>query len=1128
MTRLGGIISFAFLLTLGASTLDAAPGSPDPAGLDFFEAKIRPLLSANCYACHSAKSEKLKGNLHLDSKYGILKGGESGAPAIVPGDPNGSPLINAVRYEDEALQMPPKKKLAADQIAHLEEWVKLGAPIPDDAAPTASATTKPTRLSLDEGRKFWSFQKPREPKVPTSQPWNWARSDIDRFIGSKLAKNKLSPSPQADRRTLIRRATFDLIGLPPTPKEIDAFVSDVDPKAYEKLIDRLLTSPHYGERWGRYWLDVARYADTKGYLFEEERRYPFSYTYRDWVIRAFNEDLPYNQFLIYQIAADRVAPTTAPTTAPVARTTDSAARTDLAALGFLTLGRRFLNNQPDIIDDRIDVVTRGAMALTVSCARCHDHKYDPIPTADYYSLYGVFASTREPAELPLIGGATPAQISEYEAELRKRQAELDDFTNKRFAELSKLIRTRKKLANYILMAQKTVTPQPIGEEFEVPDDAGMLNPWLSRRWEAYLKKDNPVFTLWRRFAALPTTKFEVSAKAIVAELTKDPSLNPLLARFFLAAPAPKSLHEVADRYAAALVEADREKPHTNKQLEPLRLVLRGDEAPTNVKPEDARLLLGNVDRSKRRQLKQKIDELTATHPGSPERAMAVEDAPAAVEPTIFIRGNAANPGKAVPRQFPAILSSDNRKPFTQGSGRLELAKAIASQDNPLTGRVLVNRVWMYHFGKGLVRTPSDFGVRGEPPTHPELLDYLALRFTSDDNWSIKKLHKRIMLSATYQQQSIDNPAAHEIDPDNKLLWRQNPRRLDFEAMRDSLLASSGQLDLTLGGKPIDITAQPFIPRRSIYAFIDRQNLPGMFRTFDFASPDSTSAQRFNTSVPQQALFMMNSPFVIEQAQRLAARSEIKDQSDAAKRIEVLYRTTIGRAPTTDERDLAARFIAAEESQPKEETIAKPTPWKYGYGEFDETAGRLKNFYPFAHFAENMWRPSEKKPDPTLGYLMLTASGGHPGGGPAHAAVRRFVAPRDCTVSVAGTVSHNGEKGDGIRARLISSSDGLLATWMVARKSADTRLAPVTLKQGETLDFAVDSGRASNADYDSFNWTITLTKEPAPTATAGDDNGSVWNSSTEFAGPAPKPPTPLTPLEKLAQVLLQSNEFAFVD
>jgi len=360
MTRLGGIIS-AFVLALLASRsafADAAAARVDAAGVDaagleFFEAKIRPLLVDQCYKCHSAGAEKLKGNLHLDSRSGILKGGESGTPAIKPRDPDNSPLLVAVRYEEEALQMPPKKKLAAEQIAQLETWIKLGAPMPADANPVAApasaqpsaATTKPVKMTLQEGRKFWSFRKPVEPKIPSSQPWNWAQNDVDRFIGSKLAENKLSPSPQADRRTLIRRATFDLIGLPPTPNQIEAFENDPSPRAYENVIDRLLASPHYGERWARYWLDVARYADTKGYVFEEERRYPFSYTYRDWVIRAFNEDLPYDKFLIYQIAADRIAPpTTAPTTAPVLRTQDSALRTDLAALGFLTLGRRFLND----------------------------------------------------------------------------------------------------------------------------------------------------------------------------------------------------------------------------------------------------------------------------------------------------------------------------------------------------------------------------------------------------------------------------------------------------------------------------------------------------------------------------------------------------------------------------------------------------------------------------------------------------------------------------------------------------------------------------------------------------------------------------------------------------------------
>ena len=1107
----------------GADAKAQATPSADPAGIEFFETKIRPVLAESCYSCHSTTAKELKSKLLLDTRDGLLKGGESELPSIAPGDLDESTLIRAIRWEDEGLTMPPKKKLPAEQVAHFEAWVKMGAPMPAKLSGDAPATggaklNKPGEIDIAAGKQHWSFQPPRDHQVPTGV------SAVDFFVHQKLASAGLSPAPLADKRTLIRRATFDLLGLPPTIQEIEQFEADATPDAYEKLIDRLLASPRYGERWGRYWLDVARYADTKGYVFEEERRYPFSYTYRDWVIRAFNEDLPYDQFLIQQIAADRL------------ELKDD--KRPLAALGFLTLGRRFLNNAPDIIDDRIDVVTRGAMALTVACARCHDHKYDPIPTADYYSLYGVFASTREPEQLPLIGGESPAKAKEYEVERAKRQAELDAFGAAKHKEIVGQLRSRELVARYLLAGQKGVEPQRAAE-FETLDDGKSLVPFVVQRWAAFLKdaaaKDEPIFAAWRRFASVPTAEFEAKAAAVAKELSRTPSLNPLVARFVLAAPPPKSLNEVADRYAAMLsVFAAADQAHADASIEAVRQVLRGDDVPTDIDRKDLRHVLNTADQQHRRALRRKLDELAATHPGSPARAMAVEDAETPTEPVIFKRGNPGMPGAQVPRQFLAVLEPGKPEPFKQGSGRLELARKIASKENPLTARVMVNRVWQNHFGHGLVRTPSDFGTRGETPTHAELLDYLAVRFVNEDGWSLKKLHKRIMLSQTYRQSSTTtNADAAAKDPENRLLWRMNPRRLDVEAMRDALLATSGQLDLTMGGRSVDILAEPFVPRRTVYAFIDRQNLPGMFRTFDFASPDATMSQRFATSVPQQALFMMNSPFVVEQTKKLAARPEVKDQADVAKRVESLYRVSLGRTPTKDELDLGVKFIQAEEAQPKAELVTNDSPWRYGYGEFDETTQRLKSFYLLPTFTnEQIWQGGPQRPDPKLGWVLLTRTGGHAGNDHAHAAVRRWIAPRDLTVRVAGTLSHNAPTvgGDGVRGRLISSRDGLLATWNIFNRSAETGVGSITLKQGETLDFAVDNGAANNHSSDSFTWQVTITKEAAvePVARAGGDTGGSWNSVTDFAGPPATTPNPLTPWEKLAQVLLQSNEFVFVD
>ena len=607
-------------------------------------------------------------------------------------------------------------------------------------------------LAVAQARaKHWSFQPVRKPPLPAVRHTDWAITPLDRFILVKLEQAGVDPAPRADRRTLIRRASIDLTGLPPETADVEAFVNDPSPDAWEKVIDRLLASPRYGERWGRYWLDVARYADTKGYVFQEERRYPFAYTYRDYVIRAFNDDLPYDQFVIQQIAADRL---------PLGED-----KRPLAALGFLTLGRRFLNNTPDIIDDRLDVVMRGLEGMTVGCARCHDHKFDPIPMRDYYSLYGVFASSVEPRELPLIGTPEPSPAyTAYEKELKALKQAVAEFEEKNKAELQKRNR-----------------------------------------------------------------KFQ----------------------------------------------------------------------------------------EERRQLQNKVDKLRATHPGAPPQAMVLNDLPHPVEPVVFLRGNPGNRGPAVPRQFLEVLAGDGRRPFTEGSGRLELARAIASKDNPLTARVLVNRVWLHHFGQGLVRTPGDFGLRGEPPTHPELLDYLASEFMGraspgrqpGESWSIKRLHRLILCSATYQQScNPGQPEAPARDPENRLLSHQNRQRLDFEGLRDSLLRASGQLDAKAGGAPVDITTAPFSRRRSIYGFIDRQNLPGLFRAFDFASPDTTTAQRHVTTVPQQALFLMNGPFVVERARALAARPDVMARAEAVERIGYLYRLLYGRPPEPQELALGQRFV----------------------------------------------------------------------------------------------------------------------------------------------------------------------------------------------------------------------------
>ena len=1110
----------------GPGGASAAAGL-DLAGADLFERKIRPILVENCYQCHSAQAEKLKGGLRLDSREGTLKGGDTG-PALVPGQPEKSLLIRAVRYADENLQMPPKnKRLSQEQIADLEAWVKLGAPDPRDDVPVA----KPNN---SEASKHWAFLPVRLPTVPQPRNLPWISTPVDAFILARLEEKNLSPSPRVDKRTLIRRAKFDLLGLPPTPAEVKEFVEDQSPGAFARLVDRLLASPHYGERWGRYWLDVARYADTKGYVFEEERRYPYAYTYRDYVIRAFNEDLPFDQFLIQQLAADLL---------PLGDD-----KRPLAALGFLTLGRRFLNNQPDIIDDRIDVVSRGTMGLTVACARCHDHKFDPIPSQDYYSLYGVFASCNEPGEKPLLGNASlPREYPEYVAERAKREHDLKQYREEKEAEVR--TRLRAQVGDYLLLARDVSMLADHGKQEALARER-KLDPGVLHRWTkslaAWGKSPHPIFAPWFSLAGLPEKEFAVQAQDYCARLAEERAgtnaLNPELVAAF--AQPPVSLKEAAERYGKLFAEVDKQwrdqvgQDKTNRAAvgsdasapsglpqpakEALRQILYASDAPPNL---DSGALTGLLDTPAQQELRarqRKIDELDATHPGAPPRAMALADNSTPVTQHVFLRGNPSNPGEEAPRRFLKVLAGEKRQPFQHGSGRLELAQAIVSTNNPLTARVFVNRVWLQHFGAPLVRTPSDFGLRSEPPTHPVLLDYLAARFMAD-GWSLKKLHRLIMLSSAYQQSSANRAAAAQVDPGNQLLWRMNRRRLDFEALRDTLLSVSGVLDPAVGGRPVELTAEPFPARRTVYGFVERQNLPGLFRTFDFASPDATSPQRFSTTVPQQALFLMNSPFVVQQAMHLLHRPELKELATDEERLQALYQLAFQRSPEPEEVRLAEDYVRGQT------TLAAPAAsapaWQYGWGEVDEASQRLKAFHPLPHFAKHAWQGGAKLPDSKLGWVMLTAEGGHPGNDPQHTAVRRWTAPCDGTVSIEGELAHPAEKGDGVRGRIVSSNHGLAGEWVAFHEKSRTRIEQLELKRGDTVDFITDC--RGDVGYDSFTWSPVIKLESrAP----GEPEGGPreWNARSEFSGPQKPKPSPLTPWEKYAQVLLLANELVFVD
>jgi mono/diheme cytochrome c family protein len=899
------------LVLLATAWLRAAAAAPTADQVEAFESRIRPIFAEHCYQCHSDKAKKLKGELRLDNPPAILKGGKSG-PVIIPNQPDASLLIRAVRYTDPDLKMPPKgKKLAAEQIALLEGWVQMGAPVPSTSSNNVTGLTDVARARATH----WAFQPVGKPSLPAVRKAGWVRTPVDNFILAMLEKKGFQPAPAADRRVLMRRVTYDLTGLAPTPEQMDEYLNDSKPDAYARLVERLLGAPQYGERWGRYWLDVARYADTKGYLAGgEERRFAFSYTYRDYVIRAFNEDKPYDQFVTEQIAADLL---------PL-----GSDKRPLAALGFLTLGRRFLNDQNDIIDDRIDVISRGTLGLTVSCARCHDHKFDPIPTKDYYALHGVFAGSHEPAELPLLGELRDSDdYKDYLRQKEKIQEEITEFKRKQVDKF--MSELRQHVGEYLLGAQEAGSLEP-GSKFDTFAGEHKLNPIVLRRWMKELEKRDrgadPIFGPWFRLSSL--TNFPAESGDVLANLSSEKRLNSVIVKSLQQA-ATNTLKEVATAYSTSFKKIDEEwqgvagrqsdgkaalpRSLVDPEREALRQELYAKESPVNLPVEQAESILAQPISDGTAPLRNKIAALNWTHPGAPPRAMALNDKNNPGNSHVLMRGNPGNPGEEVPRHFLQVLSSATPEPFTNGSGRLELARSIVRPDNPLTARVYVNRVWLHHFGQGLVKTPGDFGVRTPEPVHRGLLDYLAWTLV-ENGWSTKQLQRLIVLSATYQQNCESAPESVAIDPENNLVSHMNRQRLDLEALRDTLLEVSGKLDCSSGGLPFDLETEPFSNKRTVYGLIDRQNLPGVFRTFDFANPDTSSQQRFHTTVPQQALFLMNSPFVVEQARSLAHRAELCGAKTPSESIKALYRFVFQRQPVQGELEAGEKFLQVQRSE----------------------------------------------------------------------------------------------------------------------------------------------------------------------------------------------------------------------
>lgn len=666
-----------------------------------------------------------------------------------------------------------------------------------------------------------------------------------------------------------------------------------------------------------------------------------------------------------------------------------------------------------------------------------------------------------------------------------------------------------------------------------------VSPALLRRflerWPAYLeetrKSPDVVFALLRATAGMNDEEVAAAAPALSRQKFTPPAIAEALSK-----KPVKSRRDLLERYGELLAEAGRRFPSEGRiALYPTA----GASAPSPAcdpgwlpifrayEPAESILfsiadsevdgLLDKASKEKLDRLRGRLAEVRRTHPGQPPRAMVMLDAQTPQDTHVFLRGNRDRKGKLAPRQFPAILSPPDRKPFTQGSGRLELARAVVDPANPLTARVMVNRVWMHHFGTGLVRTPGDFGMRGEPPTHPGLLDALAADFVAH-GWSVKRLHRWIVLSSAYAQSSAARPDLDSVDPDNRLYARFPRRRLDFEATRDAILFASGRLERTIGGRSFSISSPPYSGRRTLYAYVDRQNIDNLFRTFDFPNPNFCATQRYQTTTPQQALFLMNSPFMIEQA-RLAASGAPASSADPSPWIHALYRRFLGRAPDEEELLLGRAFLERGRGT---DGGSDGLCWHYGFGEYDPDRKRISVFHHLPHWSGNSWRIEKDFPHPTLGFAELHATGGHVGRDPRHAVVRRWVAPRDMVVLVSGKIEHGDGRGDGVRAWIVSNRHGELGRWIVHNLAAETRTPPLEVRQGDTIDFVVDC--RENDGYDSFTWAPMI-EEASSSAGYRPDLAMAWDATADFDGP---PGKRLTPWEAYAQALLISNEFIFVD
>ena len=1016
-------------------------------GADFFETNVRPVLAERCFACHSASSNPVMGGLRMDSREGLLKGGGRGA-ALVPGEPEQSLLLRAVLHTAGNLKMPPGPKLSEAQTAALAHWVKMGAPW---GAPAVKAPASET---------FWAFVPPQQPAPPAVKTSGWVKTPIDAFVLAALEKKGLAPARSADKRTLIRRATFDLIGLPPTPDEVRAFVNDSSPDAFASVVDRLLASPRYGERWGRHWLDVARYADSNG--LDENLVYKNAFRYRDYVIAAFNKDKPYDQFVHEQLAGDLLS-------GPAGLETTFERWT---ATGFLSLGAKMLAEddpvkmEMDIIDEQLDTAGRTFMGLTIGCARCHDHKFDPIPQADYYSMAGIFKSSKTMENFKVVAKwheyvLAPAEdrerLAAHEASIEAKRKEAERVVKAENAKLAADARDRVGaylMAAYDVEQANRIHLEPAGPRAAIVRDAdsfeaGNVNQPLEKK-KANVPKDakGPYFAEYRistdkagefqidllddekgagtadivvngvlvKRGAPPVQNREASpdvggwsATGIFALTAGENIIRlehksrfPYFGKLAIApspfppgAPAPKTTAQIArqhgvnpsflEQFVAHLARsngapasvlyaweilgtqksiADWASPAAQlfadfrssdraalaaRYQELFREALRQGDAPADPgmkalrellfekfgpfrAPGDARDYYAPESRQELAKLEREASDLEKATPEFP-RAMGVRESGVIADLPIHIRGSHWTLGDKVPRRFLSAIDGGKQQSLSQeASGRLELARWLTAKNHPLTSRVMANRIWRWHFGKGIVPSADNFGRLGEAPTNQPLLDWLAVRFV-ESGWSIKAMHRLIMLSNTYQMSSEHDQRSAEADPENTLLWRVSRRRLEAEEIRDAIMAVSGDLEFISGGSIMKYKDREYVANtsrrgdvdydrniRAVYIPVVRSSMYDVFRAFDLPDPSTPNGDRDSTVVAPQALFMMNGSVVLKHS-RLMAENLLRAHGEDAERIRQAYERALARYPSAKETDQALTFIARVEKVLGDRTLA---------------------------------------------------------------------------------------------------------------------------------------------------------------------------------------------------------------